>query len=67
MGKCFLGLWIGLLLGLDYFVRTFMEYGPDWANALGGAVTWLFVGGLVTAAALMGCAVYTAIQGRRTR
>lgn len=67
MGKCFLGLWTGLLLGLEYFVHSFMEYGPNWANALGGAVTWLFMGGLVTAAALTGYALYTAVQTGKMR
>lgn len=67
MGKCFLGLWIGMLLGLDYFVCSFAEYGPHWANALGGAVTWVFVGGVLTMIALAGYAVYSALQERSTQ
>lgn len=67
MGKCFLGLWGGTLLGLDYFVSNAARYGEHWANALAGAAAWALAGGVLTVICLMGYALYEAAGAGKTR
>ena len=65
MSKCFLGLWGGVLFGLTYFVSNFTKYGEHWGKALGGALEWVLLGGLLTVAAMTGYTLYAAWEGMR--
>lgn len=65
MGKCFLWLWGGILLGLSFAVSA--QSGPraSVGYCLAGALEWVLIGGMLTVAAVFGYAVYTLCEQRK--
>lgn len=66
MGKCFLGLWFGVLTGLSYFVSEFCygQYSADLGWCLSGAAEWVLTGAALTVIAAAGYGLYSACERR---
>lgn len=65
MGKCFLGLWGGILFGLSFAVSELTRPQASLAHCLSGAAEWILIGGVLTAAALAGYMLYDAFQVKK--
>lgn len=69
MGKCFLGLWFGIAMGLAYLSEELARGGASLGRSVSGMLEWVYIGGFLTVCALAGYAVYLLCErltGRRT-
>lgn len=68
MGKCFLGLWFGVVMGLTYLAEALGCNGVDLARGLSGMLEWVYIGGSLMVCALSGYALWLLCErltGRR--
>lgn len=67
MGKCFLGLWGGVLLALSFAVSELSGPRASLRHCISGALEWIYVGIFLTVFAVFGYGICQWWEKRRSR